>query len=368
MPGSSSATMRYPQRTARSARPLVTHSLPLALSLRGPFLCAITTCSFAVNANLSVRSYKYFLFSPLEIISLTTPNTGYAAMPRSRAIVLVLFGALCMSFAALFVRGLETTDGRQILTYRGFSQGAMVALIACVIRGTSLKTFLASFDKTDWAAGVAMACAFSLYIYSLLNTSVASTLLILSIAPVFAAILGWFWIGEKPTTITWLSIALALCGVAVMVGAGFDLGRTTGNLFAIGSALSFALMLVLARGSGKSDLLGGNFLGAVLAMLVMSILAYIGSDANGLAVSPRDLVILLSMGAFTIGLGIAFVAWAAPNLPSAEVSLLILLESVLSPLWVWLILGEKMSLYEITGGTMLLASVALLVAMQKEAK
>jgi len=248
-----------------------------------------------------------------------------------------------MSFAALFVRGLETTDGRQILAYRGLTQAAMVAVVACVIRRQSPWGFLKSLDRIDWTAGVAMAFAFSFYIYSLLNTSVASTLLILSVAPVFAAILGWWWIGEKPGLVTWISIALALAGVTVMVGAGFDLGRTTGNLLAIGSALSFALMLVLARGSGKSDLLGGNFLGA----------------AN------YDLVLLFTMGAFTIGLGIAFVAWAAPSLPSAEVSLLILLESVLSPLWVWIFLGEQMSLYEITGGTMLLTSVAILISMQR---
>ena len=270
-----------------------------------------------------------------------------------------------MSFAALFVRGLETTDDRQILAYRGLTQGAMVALVACVIRGISPSQFLRSLDRVDWTAGVAMAFAFGLYIFSLLNTSVASTLLILSIAPVFAAVLSWLWIGEKPTVVTWTSIALALCGVAVMVGAGLDLGRTTGNLLAIGSALSFALMLVLARGSGKPDLLGGNFLGAVIAMAVMAGLALAGSD-TGLTVSRYDLLLLLTMGAFTIGLGIAFVAWAAPNLPAAEVSLLILLESVLSPLWVWIFLGEKMSFYEITGGIMLLASVAMLVSMQRQ--
>ena len=269
-----------------------------------------------------------------------------------------------MSFAALFVRGLETTDGRQILAYRGLTQAAMVATVACVIRGTSPWKFVKTLDRIDWIAGVAMAFAFGLYIFSLLNTSVASTLFILSIAPVFAAILGWICIGEKPTAITWLSIGLALCGVAIMVGAGFDLGRTTGNLLAVGSALSFALMLVLARGSGKSDLLGGNFLGAVLAMITMAALALAGSD-TGLSVSGRDLALLLMMGAFTIGLGIAFVAWAAPNLPAAEVSLLILLESVLSPIWVWLFLGEQMSIYEIAGGAILLASVAILVSMQK---
>lgn len=288
-------------------------------------------------------------------------------MSRGKAVFLVLLGATFMSFAALFVRQLETVDGYQILAYRGMSQGAMVLVVACLIRRVSPVTFLGSLDRTDWAAGIAMAFAFGFYIFSLLNTSVASTLFILSIAPVFAALMAWFWIGEKPTRITWFSIALALSGVLVMVGAGLELGRTTGNLYAIVSAVSFAFMLVLARRSGKSDLLGGNFLGATIAMVVMGGVALLLSE-GGLRVSPRDVLLMLCMGAFTIGLGIAFVAWAAPNLPSAEVGLLILVESVLSPLWVWIFVGENMSVYEITGGGLLLLSVAVLVIMQRQSK
>lgn len=284
-------------------------------------------------------------------------------MSRRKAMALVLLGATFMSFAALFVRQLDTVDGFQILAYRGISQGAMVLVVACVIRRVSPVTFLGSLDRTDWLAGIAMAFAFGFYIFSLLNTSVASTLFILSIAPVFAALMSWLWIGEKPTTVTWISMALALLGVLVMVGAGVELGRTAGNLYAVVSAVSFALMLVLARRSGKSDLLGGNFLGASLAMVAMGGIALLVSE-DGLRVSMRDLILMLCMGAFTIGLGIAFVAWAAPSLPSAEVSLLVLIESVLSPLWVWIFVGEKMSIYEISGGGLLLVSVGVLVLMQ----
>jgi len=143
-----------------------------------------------------------------------------------------------------------------------------------------------------------------------------------------------------------------------MVGAGADLGRTTGNLFAVVSALAFACMLVFARKSNKKDVLAGNFLGAILASAAMGIVAL--TIGRGLHVSPYDLMIILFMGAFTIGLGIALLSWAAPSLPAAEVSLLVLLESVLSPVWVWLLLGEAMSGKEIIGGALILASVVML--------
>ena len=67
------------------------------------------------------------------------------------------------------------------------------------------------------------------------------------------------------------------------------------------------------------------------------------------------------MGFFTIGLGVALVTWATPFLPAAEVSLLVLLESILGPLWVWFFVGERMTFSEILGGMIVLSAVILLI-------
>jgi drug/metabolite transporter (DMT)-like permease len=71
-----------------------------------------------------------------------------------------------------------------------------------------------------------------------------------------------------------------------------------------------------------------------------------------------------SLGAFTIGIGIAFVAWAAPYLPAPNVGVLVLLESVLAPIWVWLFLGLPMKYQEISGGMIILFAV-LILSLQK---
>jgi len=68
----------------------------------------------------------------------------------------------------------------------------------------------------------------------------------------------------------------------------------------------------------------------------------------------------LFMGAFTIGIGIAFVTWGTAYVPAAEVSLLVLIESVLGPVWPWIFLGEAMSNLEIIGGFVVLCAVVLL--------
>ena len=70
--------------------------------------------------------------------------------------------------------------------------------------------------------------------------------------------------------------------------------------------------------------------------------------------------IIICMGAFTIGLGISLVTWSASYLPAPEVSLFMLTESVLGPIWPWLFLSEKVTLMEMFGGVLILFSLLLL--------
>ncbi|MDC1252620.1 DMT family transporter [Amylibacter sp.] len=284
-------------------------------------------------------------------------------MSPKYATILILSGALCMSFAALFVKLIQNADGFQILFYRGFPQCMMVMIVACFIRRISLVEFFKSIDKTDLILGFTMCIAFSFYIFALLNTSVASALFILSISPVFAALLSWRIIGEIPTKTTWIAILFAMVGVTVMVGADLTRGQLIGNLFAMISAFSFALMLVFARKSKKSDVLTGNFLGAGFAIFMAIILAY--SYGDGLIVSTQDMLLSFALGAFTIGIGIAFVAWAAPYLPAPNVGVLVLIESVLAPVWVWIFLDMPMKYQEILGGLIILCAVLILSTKRK---
>ena len=285
-------------------------------------------------------------------------------MTHSKAVIIVLFGGLCISFAALFVRLIDTADGFQILAYRGIGQFLVITLAACLIRRVTPAQFFTSVVTSLGGCGLwmglAMGLSYCFYVFALLNTSVASTLFIQSSAPIFTALLSWIFLGEKPAKRTVIAIGGAVLGVGIMVWSGADLGRGLGNLYAILAAFFFAVMLVISRGSGRSDVLGGNLLGAVFASIWMVGAALVFSK-GGLAVSGYDFVIMFLMGFATIGLGVAMLSWASPRLPAAEVSVLALTESLLSPMWVWIFIGEALSWLEMLGGAVLLASVVLLV-------
>ncbi len=278
-------------------------------------------------------------------------------MLKKHAVLLILTGGTFMSFVGLYMRLLSHADGFQILFYRSLSLCFMVGLVCCLRRKVTPFNFLKSIDRNDFIIGIVLSLAFASYVFAMLYTTVASTLLILSATPFMAATIGWLWINERPRPITWLAMAFAIAGIYFMVKSGYQLGNSIGNLLALLSGFWFALMLVMARRSRKDDILGGTFIGGVICVVIGASMAFL--IGTGLRVLTLDLVIILGMGAFGIGIGIALVTWGASHVPAAEVSILVLIESVLGPVWPWVFLNEAMTLSEIFGGALVLGSVVV---------
>ena len=278
-------------------------------------------------------------------------------MLKKHAVLLILTGGTFMSFVGLYMRLLSHADGFQILFYRSLSLCFMVGLVCCLRRKVTPFNFLKSIDRNDFVIGIVLSLAFASYVFAMLYTTVASTLLILSATPFMAATIGWLWIDERPRPITWLAMAFAIAGIYFMVKSGYQLGNSIGNLLALLSGFWFALMLVMARRSRKDDILGGTFIGGVICVVIGASMAFL--IGTGLRVLTLDLVIILGMGAFGIGIGIALVTWGASHVPAAEVSILVLIESVLGPVWPWVFLNEAMTLSEIFGGALVLGSVVV---------
>ena len=262
-----------------------------------------------------------------------------------------------MSFVGLYMRLLSQADGFQILFFRSLSLCLIVLMVCCLRRKVTPLMFLKSIDKNDFLIGSFLSLAFVCYVFAMLYTTVASTLLILSATPFIAAIIGWLWINERPRSITWIAMAFAMVGIYFMVRSGYQLGNSFGNLLALLSGFWFALMLVMTRHVRKNDILGGTFVGGAICIFIGAIMALL--FGTGFKVTTQDLLIILGMGAFGIGIGITLVTWGASHVPAAEVSILVLIESVLGPVWPWLFLNEAMTLSEILGGTLVLGSVVV---------
>ena len=263
-----------------------------------------------------------------------------------------------MSFNGILIKILESSNGFQVLFYRSIGLTIFVLLFTAWRRKTSVIRVIRTIDLWDIAVGVFLGVAFSSYVFSIFYTSVAYTLFILSSTPLIAALLSWFILHEKPHLIAIVAMLLSFIGVVIMVKGGVSIGNSLAQCLALISASSFAAMLVITRRSHKQDLLAGTFLGGFFSGVFGFFASVFVSD--GLSVSYFDFAVMILMGAMAIGLGITLVTLAAPFVPSAEASVLVLLESVLGPLWVWLFLQEKISQSEVVGGVIILLSVCLL--------
>ncbi len=268
-----------------------------------------------------------------------------------------------MSFNGALIKVLESANGFQVLFYRSIGLSMFVLLFISLKRKITIIRVLQTIDIWDVLVGICLGFAFSSYVFSIFYTSVAYTLFILSSTPLIAALLSWLVLNERPRLITGLAMLLSLFGVATMVRAGLTIGNGWAQCLALISAISFATMLVVARQSNKIDILTGTFLGGVFS----GSFGFFASmfAVSGLSVSIYDLSIMILMGALAIGLGITLVTLAAPFVAAAEVSVLVLLESVLGPLWVWFFLNEAVTKSELIGGAVILLSILLLSYSKK---
>ena len=284
-------------------------------------------------------------------------------MKKSSAIITILSGSIFMSFVGLLLRLLEEANGFQVLFYRSFGIALVILIFICFRRKIGPITCLRTLDWNDFWIGVNLSIAFSMYVFAMFNSSVASTLFILSITPFIAAFLGWVFLNERLSIGTLISIAIASLGVVIMIFDGLELERTLGNIFALISGFSFSIAILLARLGRKDDVLGGTFLGGVFCILVGFIACFY--DGFSFQISFYDFVLLIFMGSFTIGIGIMLVTWGTPFVPTSEVCLLVLLESVLGSIWPWVFLSEQMTFMEIIGSCLILFSIIIFSLMNK---
>jgi len=202
-------------------------------------------------------------------------------------------------------------------------------------------------------AGVFMGASFFGNIFALLHTSVANVTFLLSSSPFIAALLGWLILGERVKKRTWAAIALTSVGVSVMVGSALTGDGIVGMAFALMMAVSYAAFSVIMRRGKGSDMLPAALVGGVFSMLVAAV------AIDDFAISLADLGICLALGFFQMGLGIVLFIYGSKHVPAAELTLLTMLEVILSPIWVWFLFSEHPGYWTLIGGSVIMLGVVV---------
>jgi drug/metabolite transporter (DMT)-like permease len=274
---------------------------------------------------------------------------------RRRGRLLVAAAAVFWSAGGLMTRTVDT-DAWTTVFWRGLFCGAfLVTVTALRARRDTVATFV-GMGGSGLGMAMCFAAASTCYIMALHRTSVANVLIIQSLSPFLAGLLGWACMGERVAGRTWVAMSAALAGSAIMVSRYFyaapAAGSLAGDLLAFSVALSFAIATVFLRRRPQVEMLPAAALAALLTALVAAFAARPRSASAG------DLALLALFGAAQLGLGMILFTAGARRIPVAEASLIAVLESVLGPVWVWLALGENPGLPSLVGGVIVLAALA----------
>lgn len=197
------------------------------------------------------------------------------------------------------------------------------------------------------------------YIGAVVNTTAANVVFLIALTPVMAAALARILLGERVHALTWLATLMAFIGVGIIAWDGVEIGHTTGNLLALLSAFCSACAFTVIRATGKkvaTSLAIGSLSSAVIALVffpvslatlalpgALGLPAWTWLALNGLMAVPLATVLLASGSRF---------------LPSAEVSMFFLLETVLTPVWAWLLFHETPRPATVVGGGIIVATLA----------
>ena len=270
-------------------------------------------------------------------------------------LLFVFAAGVLWSTVGLGIRMIEDAVVWQILLYRSISMSLFLYLVIRVRSGESPFVQIRRTGFPAVVAGLALVAAYSGGIYAIQNTSVANAMLLFATAPFMAAVLGWLILRERVRVATWIAIAIALCGIAIMVSDKSGEVAIFGSLAALGSALGFAVFTVALRWGRTGEMLPSVFLSGIFAFVItLGICQLLGLS---LALSVRDGSVAMGMGVFQVGAGLILYTLGSRSLPAAELALLSLAEVLLGPIWVWLFLNETASTNTLTGGAILLIAI-----------
>ncbi len=208
---------------------------------------------------------------------------------------------------------------------------------------------------TRWKVVAAVAHVFTalLFITSTKMTTAANAIFLQYTAPVYIVLLGLWFLRERPSRTDWASMAIIFGGMILFFGDKLSLSGLEGNILAVLSGLSMAIMNVSLR--AQKD--GTPAESILLAHLFTAIAGfpYVMKEAW----TVNNWLIILYLGIFQIGLSFIFFTSAIKHVPAIEATLISTLEPVLNPVWVFLFIGEEPGHYALIGGLIVLAGVAL---------
>ena len=191
------------------------------------------------------------------------------------------------------------------------------------------------------------------FVVSIQNTNVANTLVMIATAPILSAILGAIFLKEPPDRKTWISIIITFLAILYIFFDSIKLGNFFGDILGFVTAAGLAVGAVTIRSAKSKNLVPA----AVVGKLFVATFALFFIESFVLV--EKDLFIVPAMCILCVAIPFVLVTIAPRFIPAAEVNLFFLLETIIGPIWVWLIIKEQPSIETLQGGIVIIATIAI---------
>ena len=269
---------------------------------------------------------------------------------HSFGIAVTTLGVLLLCPDALLVRLIQGEGGSDwsIAFWRGLLTGLGLIMIYRLLEGPGAMRRFVYWDRWVALASITMGIQALAFILSLANTTVANTLIIVATTPLFTALFSWTFLKEKPPMRTWIAIFLSFLGILIIFYHDLESVHMLGDLLALVTAMGLGITFVIIRHRKSVNMLPAMSMGKLLSGIAAIPLA------APLAMTDLGLGLMLFLGLILLPVSFALISWGPRYIPAPEVSLLMLLETVLSPILVWLAIGEAASTQTIAGGLIVL--------------
>ena len=267
--------------------------------------------------------------------------------------ILVVLGAVTLSFGGLIVKSFEGSTLWQILFWRSFFFCIVIIFFLLINYKKKFFSSIISSGLPGIIGGIILGFGFFSYVFAMYNTTVANANFIIQTQTLFLAIFGYIFLKEKIAKITLISIILAISGITLMLGHSLTSGQILGNIVAFIMPISFAALIIIVRKYPNIDMVPLQLIAGIIAMVI-------GYYAAGrIDVSLYDIFLGFIAGFFKVGLGFIFITIGARSTPSAVVGIIMMSEAIFGPLWAWIFINEQPQTIVFIGGSIILLAVLI---------
>jgi drug/metabolite transporter (DMT)-like permease len=263
-------------------------------------------------------------------------------MNQRRAVLYLLIAVVLFSTSGLMIK-LTTLDALALTAGRSMVAGLIFLLYL------RRPQFTWSVAQIGGAFGYIGAQVF--FVAATQLTSAANAVLLQFTAPIYVALFGIWFLGERARRVDWITMAVIGFGMTLFFAGGLTASGILGNVYAILSGISLAWLVLFMRKQKDGSPLETVLLGSIFATVLFLPALWRSTP------TPADWGIILFLGVFQLGVPFILYSTAIRYLDAVEAILIQALEPILNPIWVFLAVGERPSPQALLGGIVVFGAV-----------